>query len=104
MEPFPLCAIEKGLLSDPLNADFIPMNVRNIHWDKISIEWVGKEIEGLVDGRKLRPDGFLPDETGLTQGTVYLFHGNLWHGYPEGHEQFDDVTSIFSKRTGYNIF
>jgi len=37
----------------------------------------GSEVKGLVPGRKLKPDSYLPD---LKE--VWLFHGNHFHGYP----------------------
>jgi hypothetical protein len=75
-------------------------NVPHIHWDPGTGRWTGDEETGLVEGRQLRPDGFLADETGETRGTVYLFHGNRWHGFPEGHPRFDEVFYAISKRTG----
>jgi len=54
----------------------------------------------LVDGRRLRPGGFLPDTTGASKGTVFLLRGNRWHGFPEGHPRFNEVTCVWNKNTG----
>ena len=62
-------------------------------------KWVGKEKSGLVPGRRMRPDAYiepglpihLEGETSGRMGAVYLFHGNEWHGYPEGHPKHGDV-------------
>ena len=75
--------------------------VPHVHWDKVSGEWNGyQEVEGLVEGRQIRPDGFLPDPSGATKGTVYLFHGNRWHGYPPGHPKHGGEQVFRSARTG----
>jgi hypothetical protein len=77
-------------------------DVPHVHWDKVSGEWNGyDEVEGLVEGRQIRPDGFLPDPLGATKGgTVYLFHGNRWHGYPPGHPAHGGEQVFRSARTG----
>ena len=41
-------------------------------------QWEGAEVEGLIPGRKFRPDGVLYENGTIT--TVFFFHGNLWHG------------------------
>ena len=41
-------------------------------------QWEGAEVEGLIPGRRFRPDGVLYE--GGTITTVFFFHGNLWHG------------------------
>ena len=75
--------------------------VPHVHWNKVSGEWNGyQEVKGLVEGRKIRPDGFLPDPSGATKGTVYLFHGNRWHGYPPGHPKHGGEQVFRSARTG----
>lgn len=75
--------------------------VPHVHWDRVSGEWNGyKEVEGLVLERKLRPDGFLADPTGATKGTVYLYQGNRWHGYPAGHLEHGGEQVFRSARTG----
>ena len=51
-------------------------------------EWVGKEVTGLVPGRRCRPDGYVAG-TGGALGTVWLFHGNWWHGYPPEHPKHE---------------
>ena len=40
----------------------------------------GKEKERLVPGSRIKPDGFQEDTR-----TVWLFHGNFYHGFPLGH-------------------
>jgi hypothetical protein len=45
----------------------------------------GSEVKGLIPGRKYRPDSYVPDPSGATKGSVYLYHGNKWHGYPPEH-------------------
>ena len=52
----------------------------------------GSEKKGLVPDRKIAPDGY----QGATK-TVWLFHGNRWHGNPPGHPKFDDL-GPFSER------
>ena len=75
--------------------------VPHVHWNKVSGEWNGyQEVEGLVEGRQIRPDGFLPDPSGATKGVVYLFHGNRWHGYPPGHPKHGGEQVFRSARTG----
>ena len=76
-------------------------DVPHVHWDRVSGEWNDfKEVKGLVSGRKIRPDGFLPDPSGSTKGVVYLFHGNRWHGYPPSHPKHEEEQVFCSKRTG----
>ena len=76
-------------------------DVPHVHWDRASGEWNGYgEVEGLVPGRKIRPDGFLPDASGATKDTAYLYHGNRWHGYPEGHPNHKGEQLFRSARTG----
>ena len=59
-----------------------------------------KEPEGLVEGRRIRPDSF-EDRSGCGEASrVYLFHGNRWHGYPPGHPLFDASFTYTSKTTG----
>ena len=61
-------------------------------------KWAGEEKKGLVPGRAFKPDAFiepnlpihLEGETSGPKGAVYLFHGNEWHGYPEGHPKYDE--------------
>jgi len=62
-------------------------------------KWIGDEKKGLIPGRHLKPDAYIePDlpihlegQTSGPKGAVFLFHGNEWHGYPEGHPKYDDV-------------
>ena len=76
-------------------------DVPHVHWHRASGEWNEyREVEGLVPGRKIRPDGFLPDPSGATNGTVYLYHGNRWHGYPPGHPDHAGEQVFRSARTG----
>lgn len=57
----------------------------------------GREKEGLVPGRRFKPDAFiepgldihLPNQSSGPKGAVYLFHGNEWHGYPPAHLKYD---------------
>jgi hypothetical protein len=75
--------------------------VPHVHWNKVSGEWDSfQEVKGLVPGRQIRPDGFLPDASGATKGTVYLFHGNRWHGYPPDHPKHGGEQVFRSARTG----
>ena len=64
-------------------------------------QWEGSEVEGLIPGRKFRPDGVLYDNGTIT--TVFFFHGNLYHGYPPDHELYDtEITlPIPSKKDGH---
>ena len=48
----------------------------------------GKEVEGLVPGRKLRPDAY--DEK---TKVVWLFHGEWYHGYPAWHPKHDSIVA-----------
>ena len=62
-------------------------------------KWTGEEKKGLIPGRAFKPDAYiepnlpihLEGETSGPKGAVYLFHGNEWHGYPEGHPKYDEV-------------
>ncbi len=45
---------------------------------------IGTEIQGLIPGRKYRPDSYVEETR-----EVWLFHGNHWHGYPPGHNRHD---------------
>ena len=62
-------------------------------------KWAGEEKKGLVPGRAFKPDAYiepnlpihLEGQTSGPKGAVYLFHGNEWHGYPEGHPKYDEV-------------
>ena len=78
------------------------IQVPHRHWDASLPGWTGAEVEGLVPGRRLRPDGFLEDPARVHRGTVYLFHGNRWHGYPEGHPDHAAV-SYFTNSRGEEI-
>ena len=63
-------------------------------------KWTGDEKKGLIPGRAFKPDAYiepnlpihLEGETSGPKGAVYLFHGNEWHGYPEGHPKYDEVS------------
>ncbi len=44
----------------------------------------GREMRGLIPGRRIQPDGY-QEET----ETVWLFHGNYFHGYPPGHPRHE---------------
>lgn len=75
--------------------------VPHVHWNQVSGEWNDfQEVKGLVPGRLLRPDGFLPDPSGATKGTVYLFHGNRFHGFPPDHPKHGGEQVFQSARTG----
>ena len=60
----------------------------------------GQEKNGLVPGWQIRPDAFIePDcpvhlqgETSGDRGAVYLFHGNMFHGYPPDHDKHADIS------------
>jgi hypothetical protein len=44
----------------------------------------GREIRGLIPGRRIQPDGY-QEET----KTVWLFHGNYFHGFPPDHPKHE---------------
>ncbi len=44
----------------------------------------GREISGLIPNSKIHPDGY-QEET----KTVWLFHGNYFHGYPPDHPKHE---------------
>ena len=76
-------------------------SVPHVHWDKVSGNWNNyKEVKGLVPGSAVRPDGYVADASGATKGTVYLFHGNHYHGYPPDHPQYSGTQTFVSKRNG----
>ena len=50
---------------------------------------VGSEESGLLPGYRYRPDSFVSDPSGATRGSVYLYHGNAWHGYPPDHPRHE---------------
>jgi hypothetical protein len=49
--------------------------------------------EHKVCTTKYRADGYIKESN-----TVIEFHGNAWHGFPEGHEKFDDISPMTGKR------
>lgn len=69
----------------------------HIHFTNGSKEPTGAEKQGLIPKRGFRPDAFvepalpihLAGETSGAKGAVYLFNGNEWHGYPEGHPKHE---------------
>jgi len=44
----------------------------------------GREMRGLIPGRRIQPDGY-QEET----KTVWLFHGNYFHGFPPDHAKHE---------------
>jgi hypothetical protein len=56
------------------------IKLQHIHYVPGKDKPEGKEVEGLVPGRRNRPDAYDPESQ-----TVYQFHGNMWHGYPPEH-------------------
>jgi len=91
------CRFFCQLKSDTTGREDVPHK----HWDKVSGDWNDyKEVEGLIKNRKIRPDGFLPDDSKATKGTVYLYHGNRWHGYPPEHTLHGGEQVFRSARTG----
>ena len=78
------------------------VDLPHVHWDKPSGKWSDyEEPEGLVDGRRIRPDSFEDmSNIGGAASRVYLFHGNRWHGYPPGHPEFNSSFVRKSKTTG----
>ena len=44
----------------------------------------GREMRGLIPDRRIQPDGY-QEET----KTVWLFHGNYFHGYPPDHAKYE---------------
>ena len=44
----------------------------------------GREMRGLIPGRRIQPDGY-QEET----KTVWLFHGNYFHGFPPDHPKHE---------------
>ena len=71
----------------------------HIHFVKGAAKPTGKEMEGLIPGRRFKPDAYiepkkpihLANQNSGPKGAVYLFHGNEWHGYPEGHPKYEDT-------------
>ena len=69
----------------------------HVHFENGRTDPTGSEKEGLIPGRKFKPDAFiepgrpihLPGETSGEKGAVFLYHGNLWHGFPEGHPKYE---------------
>ena len=66
-------------------------------------KWTGDEKRGLLpDSLRVRPDAYvephllihLQGETSGPKGAVYLFHGNEWHGYPQGHPKHDEESHV----------
>lgn len=55
-----------------------------MHWNAVSGEWEGEEVEGLVAPRYDRPDGVVRDAAGRVT-RVYFYHGVHIHGYPRWH-------------------
>ena len=69
----------------------------HVHFENGRTDPTGAEKEGLIPGRKFRPDAFiepglpihLPGKYSGEKGAVYLFHGNPWHGFPKGHPKYE---------------
>ena len=57
----------------------------------------GMEVQGLVPGRKLRPDGHVDGS-----GVVWLFHGCWYHGYPPCHPKHE--SSVARGRWGPDVY
>ena len=66
----------------------------HVHFTPGAAASTGREVTGLIPGRKLQPDDFIPPnqpihiagEASGSKGAVYLFHGEEWHGgWPAGH-------------------
>ena len=70
------------------------------HLNTATLAWEGKEKEGLVPGRRLRPDGIVQVDGKVTD--VFFYHGNLFHGFPPEHEAYDTEVHLphKSKTTG----
>ena len=52
----------------------------------------GREVEGLVPGRRVRPDGYSAETK-----TVWLFHGNYYHGYPPDDPRHETAIGVGSQ-------
>jgi hypothetical protein len=64
----------------------------------------GQEVKGLLPHHPhMKPDSFVPDESGKSKGSVYQFHGNEYHGYPPGHEKHATLLSG-SKKWGPDAY
>ena len=68
--------------------------INHVHFTSGAAVPSGREVTGLIPGRKLQPDEFIAPgepihihgETSGPKGAVYLYHGEEWHGgWPEGH-------------------
>jgi hypothetical protein len=57
--------------------------------DPITFDVTGSEKKGLIKGRNYEPDGY--DEA---TKTVWLYHGNEWHGYPPDHPKYDNTSTL----------
>ena len=48
----------------------------------------GAEVQGLVPGRRFRPDGYIPERR-----EAWFFHGNWFHGFPPDHEKHNSAVN-----------
>ena len=59
------------------------------HFTPATNSWEGWEESGLVPGRRLKPDGYH-----AASKTVYLFHGNYWHGFPPDDRRYNTAVGV----------
>jgi hypothetical protein len=73
-------------LSLALNVD-----IKHKHLEPGKVGYSG--FEHRVCSTKYRADGYI-----VESNVVIEFHGNVWHGYPQGHPKFDEISPLTGKR------
>jgi G:T-mismatch repair DNA endonuclease (very short patch repair protein) len=72
-------------------SSLLNLHIEHKHLQAGVLGYEGSEHQ--VCTTKYRADGYIKESN-----TVIEFHGNAWHGFPEGHEKFDDVSPRTGKR------
>ena len=75
-----------------LAAEGLAFEHEHLNMSTMLPRWEGREVTGLVPGRRHRPDGVLRRDGAVA--TVFFYHGNLFHGYPPGHERYDTEQNL----------
>ena len=75
-----------------LAAEGLAFEHEHLNMSTMPPRWEGREVEGLVPGRRHRPDGVLRRDGAVA--TVFFYHGNLFHGYPPGHKRYNTEQAL----------
>jgi G:T-mismatch repair DNA endonuclease (very short patch repair protein) len=72
-------------------SSFLKLDIEHKHLQAGVLGYEGSEHK--VCTTKYLADGYIAESN-----TVIEFHGNAWHGFPEGHEKFDHMSPRTGKR------